>query len=165
MRTATRLSIIILLMLIVASVSYYFIQQQNFTFNNTPAGNTSLTELNCSYGYYQLKESCVAIGSSTVFTTSSTPSGSAGSNPNSGSSSCFGCVTITDISANVVDSNISPECYIPNADYGLLGMVIGPNVQGSARTFTFEFHISTAYGQQTDGTLCNNNDESLQPLH
>jgi hypothetical protein len=40
-----------------------------------------------------------------------------------------------------------------------MGTVIGPNVQGNARTFTYHFQITAASGQQADGTQCNNSDD------
>lgn len=58
---------------------------------------------------------------------------------------------------NVVNTNMPSECYIPSWDSGSQGEVIGPN-QNSPRTFTYEFHVDTAYGVQSDGTDCSNND-------
>ncbi len=150
-------------MLVGASLFYYLNLQQGFTFNNVLFSSTNdvlssitaSTELNCPSGSHQLNDSCMANGGSTTVNPLPTPaSGNAGSAPNGGSASCWGCVIITDLSGNVVNSRMNPSCYIPNANWGRLGMVIGPNIQGSARTFSMHFTVSAA-----GGATCQNSDD------
>jgi hypothetical protein len=49
---------------------------------------------------------------------------------------------------------MNSACYIQNWNWGSLGMVIGPNVQGSSRTFRVQFTISAA-----SGASCQNADD------
>ncbi|HMK98439.1 MAG TPA: hypothetical protein VK425_12880, partial [Acidimicrobiales bacterium] len=88
---------------------------------------------------------------STVPTTTTT--GPAGTSP----PSCFGCVTITDvtISTAAAPGTIPAECIATASyDYGGLGQVIGPNVTDPNRTFDVPFEISVFGGTLQDGTNC-----------
>ena len=144
-----------MIMVMAASFLYVYTQQQNFGLDIVPTSSTSLSELNCPSGSHQLNESCMANGGTTTVRPSPPATvGNLGGGQNSGGSSCFGCVTITDISANVVNSKMNSVCYISNWNWGSLGMVIGPNVQGAARTFRVQFTISPA-----SGTACQNADD------
>ena len=111
-------------MIVTAAVSLIYVQQQDNAFNAALYGSATTTNS----------------GNSVGSTTSTSNVG--GSNTNGGGS-CFGCVTITDLKMNVVNTNMPSECYIPSWDSGSLGEVIGPN-QNSPRTFTYEFHVDTA---------------------
>ncbi len=93
-------------------------------------------------------------GTTTVRPSPPATIGNSGGGQNPGSAGCFGCVTITDISSNVVNSRMNSVCDIPSWNWGSLGMVIGPNVQGSGRTFRVQFTISAA-----SGTACQNADD------
>lgn len=155
MGVARRIYAFVVIMVMAGSVLYAYDHQQNFALISTPTSSTSLSELNCPGGSHQLNESCVANGgTTTVSPLPSAASGNAGGTPNGGGGSCFGCVTITDISGNVVNSRMNSVCYIPNSNWGPLGMVIGPNVQGSARTFRMQFTIAAA-----SGAACENSDD------
>jgi len=98
-------------MVIAASVLYFYAQRQNFALNSVPTSSASLSEQNCQDGSYQLNEFCMAIrGTTTISPLPSTGPGSAGGIPNSGGGSCFGCVIITDIGGNVVNSRMNSVC-------------------------------------------------------
>jgi hypothetical protein len=162
-RVSIALSILVVLGAVTAFVTVFYVDNSILGNSGSNASySSSVSQLNCSSGYYQLNDQCVTDSYRPSATTTQSSGGSTttysggGINTNSGGG-CFGCVTITDLKMNVVNSNMPSECYIPSWDSGSLGEVIGPN-ENSPRTFTYEFHVDTAYGTQSDGTDCSNND-------
>lgn len=85
-----------------------------------------------------------------------------GGNP-SPAGGCFGCVTITDITASAYASSpdVSVDCLPRAADLGAAGQVIGPNISDPGRTFPVALNIPIA----SNGTVCGGRYSGTIRLH
>lgn len=152
-RVAIALAICGVLMGVSAAVALYYANNQSSVFGISPSSSSTLSTLNCSYGYYQVNDNCVPIGGqkSATSSTQTASSSYAGGTTSTQGGGCFGCVTISDISFGVEYSG-DPDCSGTGFDGGSLGQVIGPD-QSSPRTFVYEFHWNWG-GQDSNGNLC-----------